>query len=466
MAITLTPLQEKGVLAVRAWFGDVAHYDVFNPNPNHYDNNAPVVGDAPDFLMTGFAGTGKSTILPNIIEACNLQPERVAFCAPTGKAAKVMTSKLKDFGIFQRARTIHSYIYRPRALKAEVLEKNLDALKSQRASLLDRLKDHPQGDKHPDVVDIDRSIKLTEKDLDKAYDNVEGPKFSLNAESDIRKMSLVVVDEGSMVGETIASDLRSFGVPILVMGDEGQLPPVGEHPGFLNRDPDFRLHEVHRQAADNPIIRLSMLVRDGKSIKPGRYPGSSPDEWAEVVSRMNDRATYDMDRDVQLIVGTNRKRWTVTSKLRKAMGYKTTGPCAGEPLIVCKNSRAIPDLINGTFVSCAKDVGNLEEGEAYVPVVIEDELGVTRTVSACQGVFEEHFLLKKGGATAPKQRAFRAKIEGEQLDFGWAITCHKSQGSQWDEVVLHDESGAFRDDAEKWLYTGLTRAAKRLTIVI
>jgi exodeoxyribonuclease-5 len=450
--LTLSDLQERGVIASRDWFRDVSA--------------SGITGDAPDFLLTGVAGTGKSTMLPMIVEACAISPEFVAFCAPTGKAAKVMTAKLKDFGIETRARTIHSYIYRPKALKAEVLERNLDALKAHRAALLERLKDHPNANKDPDLIDVEKSILLTEKDLDKAYDNVEGPKFSLNPDSDIRKMRLVMVDEGSMVGETIADDLRSFGVPILVIGDPGQLPPVAENPGFLNRDPDFFLDEIHRQAQDNPIIRLSVQARAGKELKPGRYAGAHDDEWAEVVMRGGDRVTYDLDRDAQILVGTNRKRWFITHKLRKALGYTTTGPCAGEPLIVCKNSRSIPDLVNGSFVQCVESVGNLEEGEAYVVVTVEDEFSVTRPLSACQGVFEEHLFQKKGAASAPKARAFRSRIDGEQLDWGWVITVHKSQGSQWDEVVVHDESGMFHDDAAKHLYTAVTRAAKRLTVVV
>ena len=54
----------------------------------------------------------------------------------------------------------------------------------------------------------------------------------------------------------------------------------------------------------------------------------------------------------------------------------------------------------------------------------------------------------------------------DEFDFGYVLTVHKAQGSQWDDVVLFDESFAFPDSRERWLYTGVTRAAKRLTVVV
>ena len=418
---------------------------------------------ASDFYLGGFAGTGKSTILPTIIDRVGVPPEDIQFCAPTGKAAKVMSEKLKAYGIDRRARTIHSLIYRPRPLRAEIIQKALDDAKERRDYILTGL--HEDGitnwRTHPSLVEIDRTIGMLEHDLDKAFDESEGPKFYLNPDSDLRKAKLLVLDELSMVGTTIAEDLRGFGVPILGIGDPGQLPPVGENPGFTNREPDFFMTEIHRQARDNPIIALSILAREGRNIKPGKYG-----DGVEVVERIRDDATYDMDRNAQIIVGTNKRRWKVTNKLRKKLGYLSSGPCAGEPLIICKNSRTIPDFVNGAFVNCVHDTGDLQEGSVALRVMVEDEDGIQRTVVAVQGLFEEHKLLKKGESTAPKNLAFRARIDNEHLDWGWAITCHRVQGSQWDDVILHDESGAFREDAARWLYTGISRAAKRLTLVL
>ena len=99
-------------------------------------------------------------------------------------------------------------------------------------------------------------------------------------------------------------------------------------------------------------------------------------------------------------------------------------------------------------------------------VGIEDENGTQHKVAAVQGLLEEHFLKVKGASTADKGEAFRAKKACEHLDWGWALTCHKAQGSQWPDVIVHDESGVFQDDAKFWLYTAVTRAAERLTVVV
>jgi exodeoxyribonuclease-5 len=452
----LSPMQHQAVKATHDWFVNGGARQVGTDN-------------AREFLLGGYAGSGKSTILPVIVDDLGVDPSYIEFCAPTGKAAKVMTEKLKAYGIGKRARTIHSLIYRPKPLRAEVLEKNLSDLKGQRDAVLQRLHEDGVGSdwqKDERLIEIDRAIKITEKDLDKAYDHSEGPKFQLNPDGDASKARLIVIDEISMVGEAVADDLRSFGVPLFGMGDPGQLPPVGDQPGFLNRDPDFFLSEIHRQAADNPIIRIANMLRNGESLKVGNYAGPTQDDWVHVVDRMRDTATYDLDRDAQLIVGTHRKRWFITDKLRQRLGYKSTGPVAGEPLLICKNSRTVPDLVNGTFVECLEDVGYLKDGKATVPISIRDELGAARTVIACQGLLEEHVLRRKNAATAPKSLAFKARIEAEHVDWGWAITCHKSQGSQWDEVIVHDESGVFGEDAAKWAYTAATRAARRLTIVV
>lgn len=446
MTPTLSQKQEEAVAAARDWFRDVSHE----------------VGDADHFYLAGLAGTGKSTILPAIIDGCGLPSDKVHFCAPTGKAAKVMTEKLAQFGISAGARTIHSSIYRPHPLKAEVLEKKVADTQNTIGYL--EGPDAPAAwdgvSKHERLREARETLKLLQIDLDKAYDNAEGPKFGLNVDSDVRKAKLIVVDEASMVGKAVAKDLKTFGVPILAMGDPGQLPPVGDDPGLTDGEPDFFLSEIHRQAADNPIIRLAMDARNGKALKIGNYG-----DGVRVVSRANDNATYDLDRDAQIICGTHQKRFLITRRLRRELGYKTTGPVAGEPLIVCKNSRTNPALVNGAFVQCETSVGDLEPGEPSFRIEVRDETGKVHAIYAYQGLLEAH-TLGRGKTSAHKSAAFRASLEKEHLDFGWAITCHKSQGSQWDEVILHDESNVFREDAAKWLYTGLTRAAKRLTVVV
>ena len=97
------------------------------------------------------------------------------------------------------------------------------------------------------------------------------PRFALNPQSDAADARLIVLDEVSMVGEEMARDLMSFGKPILVLGDPGQLPPIKGEGAFTSDAPDVMLTEIHRQAAESAIIRLATMARQGEPIGFGEY---------------------------------------------------------------------------------------------------------------------------------------------------------------------------------------------------
>lgn len=413
------------------------------------------------FVMCGFAGTGKSTILPDILDATGLSPGQVAFCAPTGKAAKVMGTKLRAQGINVYPSTIHSLIYTPKPQKAETLERELEDTRRFVSGLKAGEIHPPSGDLKADIREGEKKINILVKDLDRAYD-LNDLRFTLNPDSRLinEDIQLIIADEGSMIDKQMAEDMMDFEIPILVMGDPGQLPPVGGDPGFLVGTPDAFLTEVHRQAADNPIIHLATLARKGQRGDYGDYGNG-----VLIVRSKDDDYTLDLDRDCQVIVGTNKNRWKQTRRMRKEGGFTDTLPHKGEPLIVCRNSRTFPALVNGTQVFSADNHGMAEDGMDRFLAHVFDEDGKRFSMFAYQGLFEEHFGKIKNFSTCSKDRAFRSRIRDHQLDFGWAITCHKAQGSQWDECIVHDDSGSFREDADKWLYTAITRAAERLVIV-
>lgn len=414
-----------------------------------------------DFVLAGFAGTGKSTILPDFVDGLNLTAEDIAFAAPTGKAAKVMGEKLRSQGFDVYPTTIHSLIYTPKAQKASILERDLEAAKKMAFDLRNGHVDPRPADMKAAIHEQDQKIAIIEKELDRAYGQND-LRFNLNPDSKLitGKKKLVIIDEGSMVDEEMAEDILGFDVPVLVIGDPGQLPPVGGKPGFMNRTPDAFLTEVHRQALDNPIIYLATLIRKGKRGDYGDYGNG-----VLIVRPKDDIYTLDLQRDAQIIVGTNKKRWMTTSKLRKAAGFLTLSPQMGEPLIMCKNSKLFPRLVNGTQVFSAADHDELEPGDSRFRLSIYDDADKLSEMFVYQGLFEEHHHRGKGEPSAPKSAAFRSKITDNHVDFGWAITCHKAQGSQFDEVIVHDESHVFRQAADQWLYTATTRAAERLVIV-
>ncbi len=442
--ITLSDQQASAVKSFKHWFHSPS-VPKWNPD-----------GSANFFLFNGYAGTGKTTVLPFFIDESGLNFDQVLFVAPTGKASKVMAKKLFAQGVRADCSTIHRAIYRPQAMKAFMIERDLEEVQTA----LGIARREGDGDM---IKELARREKQLRKDLDRAYDEA-APKFQLNSEANLtEKYSLIVVDECSMVGEEMADDILSFGVPVLAIGDPFQLQPVGDPPGFCNRGADAALTEVHRQAADNPIIWASMQVRAGKALQLG----SHGDGQLRVLTRKQDDVTFDIERDVQILVGTHQKRWQITREIRKLSGLHLEGPAAGEIMICNKNSRKYPNLVNGTMLMVEDDVGKLKSGDVTFEMKVRDEDGNLYECSCIQAVIEEHYL-GKNESTAPKPVVFKAKQQrgNDQIDFGYAITVHKSQGSQWNDVCLHDESRVFRDQADQHLYTGITRAAETLTVIV
>lgn len=465
----LSDMQSDAVKDIAGWFADngsgIRDWEFWESS----------TGLAPTYYLAGYAGTGKTTLVPTAVEAMGLEPNEVTFLAPTGKAAKILTEKLRAFGINRSAKTIHSGIYRPRQARAEKLQEELDGLKAKREELIEAAHEEyaelPTEDRqsvthHPAVVEIDERIAIVQKTWDQAVLENEGPKFQLNPDSRIRESRLIVVDEASMVGAAIANDLRYFGVPILAVGDPFQLPPVEDKPGLTAGKPDFFLTEIHRQARDNPIIALAHRVRQCEILNPQRLG-----DKCRVVTKRGDEWTLNPDYEAQVIVGRNVKRWELTREIRTMCGYTSTGPCNGEPMLICRNSYKIPEFVNGTFVTCVEDVGELEKGWARFIIKVRDEFGEEREIEAVQAILEEHYL-GKGVFTGQKPEVFNARRFCEHVDWGWVITGHKSQGSQWPNVVVHDESTVFARKGEdpeipfRWLYTAITRASEELTIVI
>ncbi|MBB4305393.1 exodeoxyribonuclease-5 [Rhodobium orientis] len=348
------------------------------------------------FRLFGYAGTGKTTLARHFAESVDGE---VLFAAFTGKAAQVMRSRGAE-----NARTLHSLIYRPRGEEAS-----------------------------EETGEV-------------------SPLFSLSRNSPVAKASLVIVDECSMVDEELGRDLLSFGTPVLVLGDPGQLPPISGGGFFTEAEPDALLTEVHRQARDNPIIALAMDVRLGQTLDYGSYGDSA------VIPR-DDVETDKVLAADQVLVGLNRTRRRYNQRLRELKGFPGSLPAAGDKL-VCLRNNAQKGLLNGslwqvTHVAASKRKTLLGPSLAMV-VKAEDEgpYGPSVKVKVAQAAFE-------GEGEIP----WTVRRKFDEFDYGYALTTHKAQGSQWDEVMLFDESFAFKEHRERWLYTAITRAAERITIV-
>jgi exodeoxyribonuclease-5 len=371
------------------------------------------------FRLFGYAGTGKTTLARHFAEGCG---GLVLFAAFTGKAASVMRAN----GC-HNANTIHRLIYKP----APKSEQRLLELRGHLAEL-----------KAEDPVN-EQAVANTLQEMRDIEQDLKQPAFTLNFESDVRHASLVVIDECSMVDGRMADDLMSFGTPILVLGDPMQLPPVGGAGYFTNAEPDVMLTEIHRQAQDSPIIRLATEVREGGWLRPGSYGDSL------VVDRS------DLDRESvmlydQILVGRNNTRRMSNARAREILKREGPLPVSGDKLVCLRNDHQI-GLLNGELWTTIESTV-LDNDTLSVSLRNEED----QRPMACM-VHRHHF--------EGRELGYWEKRQAQEFDYGYALTTHKAQGSQWPQVIVFDESGCFRQDRKRWLYTAITRAAQRVAVV-
>jgi exodeoxyribonuclease-5 len=277
---------------------------------------------------------------------------------------------------------------------------------------------------------------------------VEQPSFELWDDAPASKAKLIVIDECSMVDAELGRDLMSFDCPLLVLGDPAQLPPIQGGGFFTNSEPDAMLTEVHRQAQDDPIVRMSMDIREGRELEIGRHGDS------EVVPRGELDPERVMGAD-QVLVGRNNTRRAYNNRIRELLRRSAPTPVAGDTLVCLRNDRK-RGLLNGSLWHVDKVRAPRKGLLRYTLSPEEGEHGKGRTVVTINPAFFDG----TAEALSPSERR-----RSDAFDFGYVLTVHKAQGSQWDDVVLFDESFAFREHAQRWLYTGITRAAKRIRIV-
>jgi exodeoxyribonuclease-5 len=372
----------------------------------------------PYLCISGYAGTGKSTTIAHIIAALNLDPEQdVAFVAYTGKAAKVLASKGNP-----NATTIHKLIY-----KAKLM---------------------PNG----------KYFFTLRRELEKPY-------------------KVIVVDEVSMVPKKMWEELLGFGAFIIACGDPGQLPPVSSDDanGVLDK-PHIFLDEIMRQAQDSEIIRLTMDIREGKPLKPFKGNDINIVYQKDMVSGMLTWAD-------QVLVGTNETRTNLNNQIR-AMQGRGPEPEVGDKVISLHNqwetiSSTEAPLTNGS-------IGYLEaikKSTFWLPPYIDDGKPLQCLISSIKedtddGMFMQipidYASIKDGEPQLSPRQQYQLrkskKYEGPipmPFAYGYVITAHKSQGSEWPKVTVVEERFPFdREEHKRWLYTACTRASEKLVLVL
>lgn len=377
-------------------------------------------------VLAGYAGTGKTTMLRQIADRFGV-PRVIA---PTGKAA----ARVKEAtGI--GASTIHRWLYK-------------------------YTHDDRTGEGH-------FSLKVPDE---------------LGAEA-----KMLVVEEASMVSRDVWNDIeetaRMLGLKVLCVGDPFQLPPVDEDSAdFCLLDPDqglaseyVLLDEVVRQALDSPVIRASMLVRNGDIVGAmGVLPKVSPLQAVDAAARCNAAGGA-------IICHKNDTRFALNEKIRKMRGYEGTLQ-PGEPLMIIKNNYQL-FVYNGEIYPLLawEDVTNAKHKvhDKWKKITEETRFGQATLQ------YDEQMTFK---AVLAEEEAFgRLKVNGLAMErtgdilftkepyihanLGYALTAHKSQGSEWNDVLVILEPtirfwGDNRTQALRWAYTAITRAKKNCTLAL
>lgn len=405
------------------------------------------------YRLFGWAGSGKTSLAQRIVAELGLTDVRYA--AYTGKAAYVLRTKGCP-----EACTVHSLIYTPLGQD----RREIDRLQTE----LRMLNDREQLTEDPNelaMIPVRRDF-LTEK---LAAEEAKPQKltFVLKEESDFEGAELLVLDEASMVDQRMALDLMSYGVRILVLGDPAQLPPVGGEGYFTDAPADHLLTEVHRSALDSAPTRIATIARqscDGDQTFGIRGPVGDSGRV------MRPPALSEFD---QILVGTNKVRWAVNEMIRRSLG-RPTMPVPTDRIIVLKNSREA-GVFNGQLFSVLTCVDHPETvdrttGRKYRLQVVEEGTGTERELD----VWADGFRDQRGERDVSRGHGGRTAA----ATFAFAITVHKSQGSQWRSVLVLDESSLMmylaRKDgkgvaaqfaqARSWFYTAVTRASHRVVI--
>ncbi len=420
-----SPAQDDVLVAVQKWLAD---------------ENGPQV-----FRLFGYAGTGKTTLAKHFGEGVE---GLVLYGAYTGKAAYVLRQKGCP-----SATTIHSMIYNP----AEKSRVTLHDLETSLIDLREELRVEFGGlnleslERVSEEIENHKQILRIKKMIDGERDNLARPMFSLNMDSGVKNAKLVIIDEVSMVNGRMGEDLLSFGTKVLVLGDPAQLPPVAAA-GFFTEDvdPDIMLTEIHRQAEGNPIIQMATTTRNHEVLNLGNYGKSlvvALEDWSKTEAQA---AALQAD---QILVGRNKTRHASNRKMRLLLGFDHTYPLQGDRLVCLRNNHDL-GLLNGAIFNVENP--GIEDDNLVAMTVVPEDGGESLDVIA-------HAFHFNGG----EEPVFYDMKNGDFFDYGYALTVHKAQGSQWNDVLLFDESYCFRRNGDnwRWLYTGITRAAERITIV-
>jgi exodeoxyribonuclease-5 len=361
---------------------------------------------APILTLGGYAGTGKTTLIAAL---CAQHPDlTIGIVSLTGKAISVLRSKLSAPNCI--ISTIHSLIYEP------IIDPTTRAIIGWRK----------------------RAMSGTP-----AADYEERP---------IPALDLIINDEASMTSQDLYDDLLSYSVPILFVGDHGQLPPVS---GSLNlmASPQIRLEQIHRQAADNPIIKLATLARTQnylplQELSPTvRVMSLQDGPGQELGEKM-----FSGSPDVLILTSTNKRRVGLNKRVLAALGHDQAARPFPSARLICLRNSPILGLYNGMQATLQKI--RREDYASWNVDLLPDQ---SSTINADMSLDAFH-----------QEKPDLSKIRRTTIpfDYGYALTCHKAQGSEARCVFIVGQGFGDSEERRRWMYTAITRAQEELYILL
>ena len=437
--------------------------------------------DSQVFILKGYAGTGKTTLIRSITDYLLTQSLRAQLLAPTGRAAKVLRSKLPNYG----ASTIHKGIYEFSHLiieESEGLLKYIFPLKKNK----------------------ERGIYI----IDEA--SMIGSHKS-NSE-------LFQFGSGVLIDDLLSYARLHFGGKMIFVGDPMQLPPVGDNQSVALNESYFEalglkiysyeLTDIVRQEKNSSILANASMIR-GLIEKSERNHLVFEKKEGEVMdmSAMEVAMKYceDPEQSSAIVCFSNQQAADYNIAIRSILFPEASHVAVGDKLmVVCNSYYNECELLNGdiiTVVEILNDIVSLsapvwtekngkkqqetitlhfrkihfqaEEGNTYECYIIDTLLQNKQpslTIDEMKALYINMVMRMRTekGLTNPKSEEF-AKAMGEdpfynalQVKYGYAFTCHKSQGGEWNTVYVDFTKRTGLDsDSLRWKYTAITRASKK-----
>ena len=361
------------------------------------------------FPIGGYAGTGKSTIVNKIIEILRIVNNRVIFCSLTGKAALVL--RLKGLN----ANTIHKSFYTP-------------------------------------------------------FKTQHGIKFKLKKKLD-SPVDLIVIDELSMVDQKTLSDIKSFKIPIIGIGDPGQLPPIFGSNEYMRDESKIScfLTQIMRQSDESGILDYAYKARNMIPIEIGKHKKCQTIRYKD----FDPKSIIDYDC---VLCWKNNTRRNLNTFIRSILGKSSIYQKKGEKVLCLRNNysykidyKDVPIYTtNGLVLICTEDARLVNEGDGkpFVRVICRPEFSddcEEFDLKCHPEIFDRYYNNDVNDIFIDPTGDDEDDLV--HLDYGYALTVHKSQGSEWRKVLVFNEFKGSQLLYSKWLYTAITRAKNELTIV-